>query len=237
MHPYQVVLKRFCGYFLMYLNVCISSFNHYINFSRLLKSIQWRYWQYRHKNWRKMESRMGTWTMNKSHQGQEVSFKSVWCPWAAKACGYLRGESVWMCIFWKALSLMSVGIFGVSRSPRQWSTVIPSKLRKALFECQLTMKIGRSGLSLRKQSRPKVNRSTQHVLRNRAFGLHSSSFLNSPSSATITFQLLLGNMMNFPVASNTVGHKQTGPMMSYPEHVHKNGAEKQDTQHSHLELH
>ncbi|KAK7150474.1 hypothetical protein R3I93_011649 [Phoxinus phoxinus] len=40
------------------------------------------------------------------------------------------------------------------RSPRQWSTVIPSKLRKALFECQLTMKIGRSGFEFEEAKPP-----------------------------------------------------------------------------------
>ncbi len=46
------------------------------------------------------------------------------------------------------------GNFLVSRLPRQWSTVIPSKLRKALFECQLTMKIGRSGFELEEAKQP-----------------------------------------------------------------------------------
>jgi len=46
------------------------------------------------------------------------------------------------------------GNFLVSRSLRQWSTVIPSKLRKALFECQLTMKIGRSGFEFEEAKPP-----------------------------------------------------------------------------------
>lgn len=54
---------------------------------------------------------------------------SFWCPGEERTCGYLRAESDTECIFWKLLSLMSVGLFPYTK------TVVPNHsiwiLRKA----------------------------------------------------------------------------------------------------------